>query len=496
MKSLLALVFVSLFTQTGFTLELNGMGSYKQLQKEFYIGALYLTQTSTDPSRIQASNSSKRMSLKVTTNRWSPRRWQLQWQNDIAINNAFDNDPELINQLMFFTSFLEDKLITGDEIIIDYNPTTGTSISINGTLIIETPNAKLFNHLLNAWIGKLPPSGEFKSHILGIDKGEQETLLSRYNQINYSYSRSSLITSWIQARKDAELAEQRKQEEEKQKALAAQQEKDALKKAEKVRQEKTYTPPKKLAKKKELTKKKKIISIKPSSSSKKSKKDIEAENQYYLDLYRWELTREVRSVIEYPEWAKRFGQKGKVALRFDVNRNAEVSNIRGDNADASPLLVAELQQAITDVVPFILPPDALSGSKWSVSIDYVFDPKSDQQRPVKKPQKPKSLMSSDTISRAAYKATLSKYIDEVTRIISDKIEYPVWAQKLNQKGTVIFEVDIKKDGSIRIREKSLSRHQILNQEVRDAIESSEPLPPIPDVLNLNQTQVTIEHKFK
>lgn len=490
MRSLFTLLLGTCLAQTSFSLELNGIGSYKQLQKEFYIGALYLTQTSTDPNAIRASDSNKRMTLKVTTKRWSSRRWQLQWQNDIAINNAFDNDPELINQLMFFTGFLADKLITGDEIIIDYIASSGTIITINGVIIIETKSAKLFNSLLNVWIGKLPPSGEFKTHILGTDKSIQQDLLNRYNQVNYSYSRSTVISSWIQARKDAQLAEQRKQEAVKQKEIKA------LEKANLKKQTKTYIPPKTLTKKKELTKKKKISSVTAKPSDQKSKQDIAAENQYYLDLYHWELTREVRELVEYPEWAKRFGQKGTVELAFDVDRNAEVSNIHGNNSGTSPLLVSELESAILKTVPFILPPDALLGNSWSMSIEYTFDPKSDQQRPLKKPQKPTSLISTDNISRADYKATLSKYIDEVTNIITDKIEYPVWAQKLNQKGKVVFAVDIKKDGAIEIHEQTLTRHQILNQEVRNAIETSAPLPPIPEALNLNRTQVIIEYHFK
>lgn len=496
-RYLFTLLLGTSLIQTCLSLELNGIGSYKQLQKEFYIGALYLDQVNSDPSAILANTASKRMTLKVTAKRWSPRRWELQWQNDIAINNSFDNDPELINQIMFFTAFLEDNLTTGDEILIDYIASAGTIISINGVVIIETQNAKLFNNLLNVWIGKLPPSGEFKTHILGSDKASQQALLNRYNQVNYGYSRSNVISSWIQARKDAQLAEQRKQEAEKQKALAAKQEKaEALEKAAQEQQKKTYIPPKTITKKKEPPKKKKITSVAVESTAKKSKKEIAAENQYYLDLYRWELIREVRNVVEYPEWAKRFGQSGQAKLTFNINRNAEISNISGDNSGISPLLVTELERAILSAAPFILPPDALAGNSWPITIDYTFDPKSDLQQPLKRPIKPKSLVSADNISRADYKATLSNYIDDVTGIIMGRIEYPVWAKQLNQKGKVAFEVEINRNGSISISEKTLSRHQILNQEVLDAIKASEPLPPIPEALNLNRTQITIEYDFK
>ena len=503
-KTLLSILLSFILIQASYGFELNGIGSYQQLRKEFYIGSLYLTEPSNDPAVIIASNSSKRMALKVTAKRWSPRRWSLQWQNDVAINNSFDDDPELTNQLMLFTGFLDDNLTTGDEIIIDYIVTVGTTVTINGVKIIETRTSKFFNYLLNVWIGKLPPSGEFKTRILGKKDSTSDALLKQYNQISYNDSRSKLVSSWIQSRKDALLAEQRKQEKAKQKIASAKKAKQqAAKKAKEakkktvVAKKKTYIAPKRPAKKKVITKKKKVASSAPSSSKSKSKKEIAAENKYYLELYRWELIREIRNAVEYPEWAKKFGQKGNVILSFNVNRQAEVKDVVGKNQDTSVLLVSELHRAILAVVPFILPPDALNGKSWNMSITYKFDPKSDKQSFIKKPKKPASLAVKGKISRAGYKQVLSKYIDDVKDIISDKIEYPVWAKKLNQKGKVALEVVIKKDGSIdKIIDKTVSRHDTLNQEIRDAIEESQPLPSIPESLKLNRTRVIIEYNFK
>ena len=507
-QALLIMLLSIIFTQSSLSLELNGIGSYQQLRKEYYIAALYLSKKSTDPATIIASNSSKRMALKVTTKRWSPRRWSLQWQNDIAINNSFANDSDLTNQLMLFTGFLDANLITGDEIIVDYIPTVGTTVSINDVRIIETKTADFFNYLLNVWIGKLPPSGEFKNRILGQQDDSTKSLLNTFNSLNYNADRKELIASWIQSRKDVLLAEQRKQEQAKQKQLADNAAKaNAATQAKQAKEEKTqkiaaaavktYQAPKKIVKKKVITQKKKIASSTPASSKAKSKKEQAEEAKYYLALYQWELIREIRNAVEYPEWAKKFGQKGEVALAFTVTRQAEVKDVKGKNPDLSVLLVSELHRAILAVVPFILPPDALPGNQWGMSITYNFDPKSDKQSYIKKPSKPASLSSSNKISRADYNKILSKYIDDVKDIITDKIEYPVWAKKLNQKGKVSFVISINKDGSIdSITEKTASRHDNLNHEIRNAIEESLPLPSIPDSLKLNRAKVTITYDFK
>jgi protein TonB len=493
-KTLLSILLCLTLVQTSYGLELNGIGSYQQLRKEYYIATLYLTEPASDPAAIIASNTSKRMALRVTTKRWSPRRWSLQWQNDIAINNSFADDVQLTNQLMNFSGFLGDKLIKGDEIMVDYIATVGTVIKINDVKIIETQTSQLFNYLVNVWIGKLPPSGEFKNSILGQKSDSTKALLDRYNAVSYNKSRTQLVASWIKTRNAAVVAQQRK----KQKAEQAKNKapkKVEVAAAKKPTIQKTYQPPKKIAKKKAISKKKKIAST-PSSKS-KSKKVIGAENKYYLDLYRWELIREIRNAVEYPEWAKKFGQKGVVTLNFIVNRNAQVSNVTGENPDLSVLLVSELHRAILAVTPFILPPDALAGKSWPVTISYKFNPNSDKQAFIKKPNKPTSLNSTKKVSRADYKQVLSKYIDDVKDIITDKIEYPVWAKKLNQKGNVVIEVTINKDGSMALMtDKELSRHETLNQEVRDAIEQSLPLPEIPSSLKLNTTKVIIKRNFK
>ncbi|MFT6153909.1 MAG: TonB family protein [Crocinitomicaceae bacterium] len=506
-KILLSIILSFSLSQTSFGLELNGLGSYQQLRKEFYIGALYLTEQESDPAVIKASNTNKRMTLKVTTKRWSPRRWSLQWQNDIAINNSFADDPDLTQQLMTFTGFLGAKLISGDEIIIDYIAATGTVIKINNVRIIETKTAQLFNYLLNIWIGKLPPSGEFKKRILGQKDTTTETLLNRYNAITYNQSRSALVASWIKSREDALLAKQRKKDQAKKSILVkAQQARDTANKqaqasiaaAAKITAiNKTYQLPKVIAKNKVINEKKKIASIASSQSGTKSKTVVATENKYYLDLYRWELIREIRNAIEYPEWAKKFGQKGDVTINFLVNRKAEVNKVESDNPDISILLVSEVHRAILAVVPFILAPDALAGNNWPMSITYSFNPKSDQQVFIKKPKKPNSLISTKKITRAEYKTALNRYIDDVTDRINDSIEYPVWAKKLKQKGNVIIEITINADGTIsKMIDKDVSRYETLNQEVRDAIEQSTPLPAIPSELKLNTTTIVIEHEFK
>ena len=145
----------------------------------------------------------------------------------------------------------------------------------------------------------------------------------------------------------------------------------------------------------------------------------------------------------------------------------------------------------------VLPPDALPGNSWDMSIAYNFQPNGIEQVAIDKPSRPLFLEREENVVLISSDNNLTKYQEEIKDIISDRIEYPVWAEKLNQKGNVSFEIVINKDGSIAdIVPKEVNRHLFLNQEVLKAINESSPLPSIPEHLRLQSTNMIIQHDFK
>lgn len=240
--------------------------------------------------------------------------------------------------------------------------------------------------------------------------------------------------------------------------------------------------------------KKKLQSV---VSTTKNPAFIKLENQYYLDLYKWELKTEVYRTVTYPDWAKSLGKTGNVSLDFTVDRNTRVSDVKGDNAGVSIQLVSELHRAIISAAKRVLPPDALPGDSWSMSISYNFQPHEVEQVALEKPVKPLFLEREHSTVLIDSDNNLEKYKEDVQSIIADQIEYPVWAEKLKQRGKVSFEIVINKDGSIaEVTPKEVNRHTFLNQEVLRAINDSAPLPSIPEHLRLQSTNMVIQHEFK
>lgn len=244
----------------------------------------------------------------------------------------------------------------------------------------------------------------------------------------------------------------------------------------------------------ELKERKKVKSV---VSTTKNPAFIKLENQYYLDLYEWELKTEIYRLVTYPDWAKSLGKTGTVSLNFTVNRDTQVSNVRGDNPRISIQLVSELHRSIIAAAKRVLPPDALPGDSWNMSISYNFQPHDVEQVALEKPVKPLFLEREHSIVLIDSDNNLEKYKQDVQNIISETIEYPVWAEKLKQRGKVSFEIVVNQDGSIaEITPKDVNRHQFLNQEVLRAINDSTPLPNIPEHLRLQSTNMLIQHDFR
>ena len=86
------------FAQT----ELNGVATYEVLGKAYYTGALYLTEATSDPAVIQGDLRPQKMVIRVLAKRWSPRKFEQVWRQDLALNNDLSADPKLTEQLIGF----------------------------------------------------------------------------------------------------------------------------------------------------------------------------------------------------------------------------------------------------------------------------------------------------------------------------------------------------------------------------------------------------------
>lgn len=176
---------------------MNGVASFAQLKMEYYIGALHLDRRTADPQAIIDGVGPKRMSLRVTAERWPAMRFAQQWNQLILINN----DSALLNRelmnVLAFTSFLKEDLVLGDELTIDLTEEEATVVSLNGTPMLKSDSAALFSMLLKTWIGPRPPSSDFKRAMLVLPTDSAgSALLSRYESLHPAEERVATTAGW------------------------------------------------------------------------------------------------------------------------------------------------------------------------------------------------------------------------------------------------------------------------------------------------------------
>ena len=190
---LLSLLLLTLQARSA-ELVLNGLAIHQELQAEYFIAGLYLPSPSKDTNEILAMAGAKRMEMRVTYDNFSPRKFAGLWRDSLVINNSPADIEKFGADMLRFSSVMGGKLVTGDQVIIEYRPGSATVISVNGNELARF-DANFFPLLLRTWIGPRPNSSDFKRDLLAAGK-PQEQLKNRYQNIVPLDGRKQLATMW------------------------------------------------------------------------------------------------------------------------------------------------------------------------------------------------------------------------------------------------------------------------------------------------------------
>ncbi len=391
------------------TLDIKGAATYKALSIEYYVASLYVDDTSIDSDAIIDYSGSQEIKIKVTSRRWSSRKWKAQWQNNIAINNEPSSNQDLNSALALFTEFPQASLVAGDEILISYQPESGSELIFNGHSVFKTSNKQFYNYILNTWLGKFSPNRIFREKISGIQAPETE--LVDISSVLVDEQRIKTVGKWFLSAEEKDLAKikQKKAAEAlrlkaleaakiKQQAIARQKKREQEEKARLVASEKKARLAK-AAREQEAQGKLKAKS-QAAEKSKQEKKRLELQaleakklrslnqQKYFHQLYQWQLRSRVNETVAYPPWAKQFNQQGTVEVDFKVSRSGVLSDLKYMDEEISPILQQEVEKRLQFAIEFIALPKDLEGDVWSFSLRYVFDMRLAEQDTLLKPLKP------------------------------------------------------------------------------------------------------------
>ena len=152
----------------GQELVLNGAGMRQRLVFNVYVGALYVPQKTSIPAEVTAKNQPRRMSLLLQRDVSADMLLEA-LRAGLADNNSQAQldaiKPQVEQFATIFKSVGEAK--SGQVIHIDYTPSEGTRILLDGeakgTISGEPFNKALFN----TWLGDRPVQESLKKALLG-----------------------------------------------------------------------------------------------------------------------------------------------------------------------------------------------------------------------------------------------------------------------------------------------------------------------------------------
>jgi hypothetical protein len=365
-------------------LETKGIATYHALGKDYYIASLYVTDSSQDALALLADNKRQKMKINVVAKRWSARKWKAQWQNNIAINNDVNTDPDLAEAIEAFTEFPESGLRAADEVIIDYIPGEGTRVYFNTHEVITTADIKLYSDLVNTWLGKFSLNRVFREKIAGASVPEYELLVKGNETL--TQTRIDEVGAWFISKEEKRRVE-RAQERLIAEAIKKQQQQElvqrkalAQKKSDKAAKQKEML----LAEQKKAEPKSEVIT-KPKRRGLQYQMDMQ---DYYQQLYLWQLQSKVNESVVYPEWTAAFPDSALVEVSFATDLTGSLLNFVNKTPDVSSVLVQEVVSSTLLALKESPRPPRLEGNRWSLTIRYLFDPSLKMVTALAKPQEP------------------------------------------------------------------------------------------------------------
>lgn len=149
-------------------LQLNGAGIRTKLIFKVYVGALYLSQKQTSADAIIADDHEHRVALHMLREMGSEKLFGA-FSDAIAANHTPAElgalDSQLKQMAQIFSTVKEVK--PGDVITLDYQPSSGTQINVNGTARGIIAGDAFKRALLRIWLGNKPVQDDLKKGMLG-----------------------------------------------------------------------------------------------------------------------------------------------------------------------------------------------------------------------------------------------------------------------------------------------------------------------------------------
>ncbi len=155
-------------TDAGPELVLNGAGVRTRVVFKIYVGALYLQQKRGAPEAIFSDAGPKRVALHMLREITADQLFGA-LNDGLKANHTPEQLAKLESQTREFEGIFKKtpNARSGDVILLDYLPATGTRVTINDEVKGNIAGAEFYAALLRIWLGEKPAEAGLKKALLG-----------------------------------------------------------------------------------------------------------------------------------------------------------------------------------------------------------------------------------------------------------------------------------------------------------------------------------------
>ena len=150
---------------SGHTLTLNGLGLREKYFLDIYVGELYLARRSSDAPAIIAADEPKRVVMQFVYPHLTRDQLVSSFRSDFGKRPGAAAHQADIARLI---DVMPPELNAGDEMVFDYLPGTGTTLSFGGRPTVTIPGSAFMQVVWGMWLGDEPPTEALKRGLLGL----------------------------------------------------------------------------------------------------------------------------------------------------------------------------------------------------------------------------------------------------------------------------------------------------------------------------------------
>lgn len=153
-------------TKDGTVLTLNGAGMRTKFFFDIYLAELYLENPATSVDEILSNDKHKRITMHFLYSEVDKESLVEAWSEGFAANLSKDELGSLQSKIDAFNLMFDTAVKEGEQIILDYTPNSGTTVTIAGVEKGVVQGKDFNSALLSIWIGKKPVAKDLRNRML------------------------------------------------------------------------------------------------------------------------------------------------------------------------------------------------------------------------------------------------------------------------------------------------------------------------------------------